>query len=301
MKLSIVIPVYNVEETLRTCVESAVVSSFDDWEMILVDDGSTDGSGCVCNQLAQENRHIRVIHKANGGLSDARNYGIEMATGQYLAFADSDDAFHPGTLEHVLAVMEEHPNYDILEFPVSVDHGGSKEHRLTFTDRAYTNVAEYWIRAEAYRHAYAWNKIYRSELFSQCRYPVGRLFEDVHILPSLLRQARTVGTTSEGLYYYNYNPHGITHTADGRALNDLLEAHMQILQNEMWLWEGQDIEDYYAHVLNIQIDVYERMGRPPVLPLMPFHGTLKLKLLHLMGMKKLCQCSKIWHQMVSPS
>ena len=297
MKVSIVIPVYNVEATLRTCVESAKVEAFDDWEMILVDDGSKDGSPALCDKLAQEDRHIRVLHKPNGGLSDARNAGIDAARGEYLSFVDSDDTLQRGTLEHMVRIMDEHPEYDILEFPVSIGHGGPRQRELSLSAHEYRQAADYWIDGEAFRHAYACNKVYRRQLFDAVRYPRGRVFEDVHVLPQLLRRARTVATTTEGLYYYRYNPDSITNTADGEALNDLLEAHIQVLTKEKWLWEGKDVEAYYAHVLNIQLDVCDQTGRRPVLPHMPYRGTAKLRLLQWLGMERLCLCHKIMHRM----
>lgn len=301
MKLSIIIPVYNVEQTLRSCVQSARITAFDDWEMILVDDGSTDSSGTICDQLAQQEPHIRLIYKANGGLSDARNAGLDTATGRYIAFLDSDDTIEPGTLELMADIMEANPTYDILEFPVAVNHGSPYERRLTFDSRIYTHASDYWIDCEAYRHAYAWNKVYRREIFNGVRFPKGKLFEDVHLLPTLLKRAKTIATTPKGLYYYNLNPAGITQTANGKALNDLLEAHLCVLLHETWLWDGKDIEKYYAHVLNIQLDVYERTGAQPILPLMNFRGSLKLRLLQRIGLKRLCQCIKLLHKVVKPS
>lgn len=297
MKLSIVIPVYNVVTTLRACVESAKVEAFDKWEIIMVDDGSEDGSAALCDELAQENLHIRVLHKPNGGLSDARNAGIDMAQGQYLAFVDSDDTLQCGTLERMVDIMDSHADYDMVEFPVSIGHGGPRPRQLELSAHEYHQAADYWIDCEAFRHAYACNKVYRRELFEGVRYPKGRVFEDVHVLPQLLKRARTVATTTEGMYYYRHNPNGITNTADGEALNDLLEAHMDVLTKEKWLWEGKDVEAYYVHVLNIQLDVCDQTCHKPVLPRMHFRGTLKLKLLQLLGMEKLCLCHKIMHRM----
>lgn len=297
MKLSIVIPVYNVETTLSRCVESAKVEAFNEWEIILVDDGSTDGSPALCDELARADGHIRVIHKTNGGLSDARNAGIDRVQGQYLTFLDSDDRLQKGTYERMVSIMDGHPDYDILEFPVNVVHGECEQQKLRLTNHEYHSAADYWIDGEAFRHSYACNKVFRRELFREVRFPKGRVFEDVHVLPRLLREARTIATTSEGLYYYCYNPKGITNTADGEALNDLLEAHLQVLREEKWLWKRKNIEEYYAHVLNIQLDVCDQTNRKPMLPHMSFRGTTKLKLLQLLGIEKLCLCHKIMHRM----
>ena len=282
---------------MRACVESAKIWTFDDWEMILVDDGSKDGSPALCDELAQEDRHIRVLHKPNGGLSDARNAGIEIARGKYLSFVDSDDMLQHGTLERMVGIMDLHPEYDIVEFPVRIGYGGAKPRDLKLTNHEYHQAADYWIEGEAFRHAYACNKVYRRRLFEGVRYPKGRVFEDVHVLPQLLKQARTIATTTKGMYYYRHNLDSITNTADGEALNDLLEAHIEVLTKEKWLWEGKDVKAYYAHVLNIQLDVCDQTNRCPVLSLMSLRGTLKLELLQMLGMKNLCLCHNILHRM----
>ncbi|HDT8053597.1 TPA: glycosyltransferase, partial [Enterococcus faecalis] len=90
-KISIIVPVYNVEKYLEKCVRSILAQTFTDFELILVDDGSPDSSGAMCDQFAEQDQRVKVIHKENGGLSDARNAGIEIATGEYLGFVDSDD------------------------------------------------------------------------------------------------------------------------------------------------------------------------------------------------------------------
>ena len=300
MKLSIIIPVYNVRETLRTCVESAYPSTFDDWEMILVEDGSKDGSDELCDQLAIENSHLQIVHQENQGLSKARNTGLEQAKGEYIAFMDSDDCVQPGTFDILMAEMMRHPEYDLLEFPAMVYRGGPKESNLTFQPRVYTCMRDYWIDERAYAHAYAWNKIYRRELFNEVRYPVGHVFEDVYILPQLLKHVRTLATTGKGLYYYNYNPNSITNAIKGSALRDLLNAHIQVFNHEQWLLQDKDIAAYYAHVLNIQLDVYEYTGEAPLLPFMRLRGNYKIKLLNLLGIKRLCRYNKLLHLLAKP-
>lgn len=292
MKLSIIIPVYQVEQTLRRCIDSVLSQSFSDWEMILVDDGSIDESPKICDEYVKNYDKIHVIHKQNGGLSDARNVGIEHAKGTYITFVDSDDYLGDDTLKKVMRLMEIHPDYDILEYPI-YEHFTlmDNEHQLLFDNHEYTDIKEYWHEEKAYTHTYACNKIYRKELFRNVRFPVGKLFEDVYTFPLLLKEAKMVATTAQGMYFYTHNPDGITVNADGKALSDLLEAHLKILP------EMPDA-DYYAHLLNIQLDVYELTGNPPIIPILPYHSTLKLKLLHIIGIKRLCKLSKTLHSLM---
>ena len=206
MKLSVIVPVYRVEATLDRCVESIIGQTFSDLEVILVDDGSPDNCPAMCDEWAEKDGRIRVIHKQNGGLSDARNAGIGIARGEHLTFVDSDDFLATDTYEKVLPLSKD---ADIVEFPVYRFYGSSSQAVAGFGDHIYHDMEEYWLKGRAYEHTYAWNKIYRRQLFSDVRYPVGRVFEDIHTLPLLLMQAKSVVTTSKGLYYYCANNQGL--------------------------------------------------------------------------------------------
>ena len=300
MKLSVIIPVYNVKDTLARCVRSITGQGFRDYELLLIDDCSTDGSGSLCDQLSKEDNHIRVIHrKENGGLSEARNTGLRKCHGQYIMFVDSDDFIADNCLREWMMLINVHPDYDLLEFPVYMHYGSPKQRKLLLTNHVYTDMQDYWLNGETYRHCYAWNKIYRAELFKGVSFPKGKVFEDVHTLPLLLQKAQMVATTDIGLYYYCYNPKGITNTATGNELHQLLEAHLNYLNTHIDKIDitSESFARYYAHVLNIQLDVYEQTNREP--ELMRLHVqpiNLKLKLLKLIGLKKLCQFNKLIHK-----
>ena len=292
MKLSIVIPVYCVEQTLDRCVESVLCQGIDDMEVILVDDGSPDQCPRMCDSWAVKDLRIQVIHKVNGGLSDARNAGIDIATGEYIAFVDSDDYIAPDTYQPLLQKLKEHPDYDIVEFPVA--------DKLPLNEKVYHDMNEYWLDCKAYLHTYAWNKIYKKSLFKDIRYPKGKLFEDVYTLPLLLRQVKTLATTNVGGYHYCDNPNGITAQADGKALSMLLQAHLQ---------SGMPMDDeYYLHIANIQSDVWERTKDSILLPQRhiatdQLHGKEKAKaiILNTFGIKTLCRINSILHLFKKPS
>ena len=276
---------------MRRCLDSIVQQSFRDWQLILVDDASTDGSADICAKYVQEDHRIQMIkHKENRGLSAARNSGLQKVRGEYVTFVDSDDALMKDTLQQVMEILAFHPDYDMIEYPVYEHYGNLKtQHLLQFQRQEYTNMADYWLKGKAYQHAYAWNKIYRRELFHGITYPEGNKFEDVFTLPKILQRCRIVATTDVGLYYYYDNPKGITQTADGKALTNLLDAHRQVLPRV-------NDSEYYAHVVNIALDVYEHTGRVPELPELPYRDTTKLKLKHLLGFRRLCQMNKVLHK-----
>ena len=291
MKLSIIIPIYNVEDTLRRCLGSVLGQMDDRMEVIIVDDGSTDTSRQIAEQMTAGRTDCRFIRQANKGLSAARNAGIEAATGEYITFTDSDDFVARGTYTALLAVLEEHPAYDILEYPVMEHYGHpTKQHLLTFPDAVVGSIRDYWL-CGAHLHTYACNKLYRRELFAGIRFPEGKAFEDAYTYPLLLQRARLVATTSMGLYYSCQNDRGITARAGGKELNDLLEAHLKHLK----LWDELTPE-YYQALLNIQMDVYEATHAAPLLPVLPYKGTLKLFVLHLIGLKRLCQLNRFIHR-----
>ena len=291
MKLSIIIPIYNVEDTLRRCLESVQKQMDDRMEVLIVDDGSTDTSGQIAEQMTAGRTDCRLIRQANKGLSAARNAGIEAATGEYITFTDSDDFVARGTYTALLAVLAEHPAYDILEYPVMVHYGcPAKQHLLTFHDTVVESVRDYWLSG-GHRHTYACNKLYRREIFADIRFPEGKAFEDAYTYPFLLQRAKVVATTSVGRYYYCHNDRGITAQAGGKELTDLLEAHLKHLK----LW-GELTPEYYQALLNIQMDVYEATHAVPVLPVLPYKGTLKLFVLHLIGLKRLCQLNRFIHR-----
>jgi len=305
MKLSIVIPVYRVEQTLGRCVESVLQQSFADYELILVDDGSPDQSGVLCDTYAERDSRVRVIHKANGGLSSARNAGLSVASGQYVTFIDSDDYLGDNTLAILMSRLSAHPDYDLLEYPICRHLPDGRQQLLKFGAREYADMRAYWLDGKAYTHTYACNKVYQRRLFDEVRFPPGRLFEDAHTLPALLEHARLVATTEEGIYHYTSNPDGITAQPGEHGLSDLLDAHVRQLHA---LGLTDELTEYYCHVLNIQLDVYHTTHAAPILPVphlsgatigsLPVDGKTKMKLrmLKLLGIKKLCQLHSLMHR-----
>ena len=164
--LSVIIPVYNVEQYLERCVLSVVYQTYRNLEILLIDDGSKDNSGEICDQLARSYNRIRVLHKENGGLSDARNAGLSLAKGEYITFLDSDDYIHPETYSILISQMEEN-EADITEcrtvkvystFPPMLKIEAAQIIRM---NREEAMLSSYdW----KYFTAVVWNKIYKREI-----------------------------------------------------------------------------------------------------------------------------------------
>lgn len=302
MKLSIVIPIYRVEATLDRCIESVVSQDYTNFEVILVDDGSPDRCPQKCDEWALRDNRIRVIHKPNGGLSDARNAGIRQAQGDYITFLDSDDYIAVHTYLPLMDYLTLHPETDIIEYPASILCGSPHEQQLRFKGiTVYRDMEKYWYQCEAYQHSYAWNKLYRAALFDEVSFPVGMVFEDIHTLFRLLQHTDTLVTIDMGCYYYCYNPQGITATADGEALRMHLQHHIEILRST--IRRDALFQAYYMQVLNIQIDVYDATGDDPILPLFSvnpsfFKGARRIKasILNHLGINNLCRIFKLTHK-----
>lgn len=206
MKISIVVPVYNVEKYLQRCIDSLVNQTYKGLEIILVNDGSTDHSPAICEANAQKDSRIRVLNKKNGGLSDARNAGLNVAVGQYILFVDSDDYIEVDTCERLLAGMQD--DVDLVAGAYKEVRDGQiiyKRHTNLQENIVYSS-REFVIRSIQKNEWYApaWLNLYRRQflLDHKLYYKVGFLFEDHEILPRLFLAARKV--TYIDYPFYNY-------------------------------------------------------------------------------------------------
>ena len=319
MKLSIIIPVYKVEHTLSQCIESVLAQSFTDYEILLIDDGSPDNCPQICDQWTEQDNRLKVIHKPNGGLSDARNAGIDRAQGEYITFIDSDDTIEKDTLSEIMNAFTLYPVYQIIEYPVSVHHYSDRAYILHFEEKGYTNFHDYWISHKGYTHAYAWNKVYHRKLFTDIRFPVGKLFEDIITVAKLLKLSGNILTISRGRYNYCENKNGLTALAGKDDLKQLLLWHLQIRreyiqpQNESTKNNIQATHDrarYELYLVNIQLDIY-RMGNT-TLYFTDYHIPLgflftqnlsiimrgKALIIQLFGIKALCRIHLFAHKLI---
>lgn len=255
-RLSVIIPVYQSAATLERAVQSVTSQGVAGIEILLVDDGSTDGGSELCDSLALKDPAIRVIHRANGGLSAARNTGIEAATAPWLAFIDSDDAYAPGTLAPNLEWLEQDPSTGLLEFPVTVHYGAPSAYNLDFTDMTVSeDVFAWWVRSEGYQHCYAWNKIYSRSLFEKVRYPEGETFEDAAICPTLVSNCGSIRMSSAGRYLYYATPGGITRSYKFAGQEPLFR-HNQRLWTRVRESMPAEAAKLWSVSLNLLIDLY---------------------------------------------
>ena len=325
MKLSIIIPVYQTQDTIDRCIESILQQSFTDYEIILVDDGSDYECSQLCDKYPQKDRRITTIHKENGGLSDARNTGIKHSKGEYITFIDSDDAIQNDTLQALMDEINKYPETDVLEYPIMERIGHShKEQLLAFTPRNYNNCWEYWLNEQAYLHTYACNKIFRRCLFKNVSFPKGKTFEDVQTIPFLIGLIPTEGTfqqkvkirvTNKGCYLYYWNNKGITASAKYEDLLSLyIGQSMALIHTFKTIGNRDDIMQkyqlsiniYLTQILNVLMDLFEVSGKyENCAPLIKYTklinnkgliNSLKLKLLLIIGYKRLCKLNRLIHK-----
>ena len=222
-EISIIVPVYKVEKYLDKCVQSIRAQTFGNLEIILIVDGSPDRCGEMCDTYAQEDARIKVIHKANGGQSDARNVGIDAAQGRYLGFVDSDDFIEQDMYETLYNIIIQE-NADVSECGFYDFYGEAKS--ITTNTPVHISVLN---TEEAIRHTLqytpaVWCRLYRKEIFEKIRFPIGKVFEDSHIIIYLLAQTKRMVVTDAKKYYYVHREGSVTNLSYCPQLLSTIEA-----------------------------------------------------------------------------
>lgn len=203
--ITIVVPVYNVEKFLPKCVENIIGQSYKNLEIILVDDGSTDSCPLLCDKFQKDDERVKVIHKKNGGLSDARNKGIESATGKYLTVIDSDDYVSSDFIEYLYKLLETNSaDISVCQRMNVSEEGkrlGSPKTVQDLVINGNNNCMKAFFTNEAI-DTVAWGKLYKTELFNDVKYPYGKYHEDVYTTYLLISKCNKIAIGSEAKYYY---------------------------------------------------------------------------------------------------
>lgn len=215
-QISVIIPVYNAELYLRECVESILNQNFPSLEVLLIDDGSKDGSPQLCDQLAAENAQVYTIHQENGGVSRARNRGIEEAKGEYITFVDADDYFLPGALHKMWSFVEAHPGVDIVSSSIEMDGKtiGPANASLSFSDDVtfLRNSTTYELFS-----FFPYSKLFRRDFLDQwnVRFIVGIVVgEDTLFSYFAQKHVQSVAICHEATYFYRQNENSVMHEKD---------------------------------------------------------------------------------------
>ena len=254
-KISVVVPVYKVEQYLDRCVKSILSQTFSDFELILVDDGSPDNCGKMCDEYAEKDGRIKVIHKKNGGLSDARNFGIDYAMtesgSEWITFIDSDDWVHPKYLEALYNAVTE------TGLPISVcsferTYGESPAVDETLLLPKCVNTEEFYCKDNV-NAIVAWGKLYKKDYFGKIRYPVGKLHEDEFVTYRIIFQTPDIAFIDEPLYAYFQN-------SGGTMLGGFSERNLVVfdaVSEQISFFNKNGYKRAYASALKSLLGVFE--------------------------------------------
>lgn len=224
-KVSVIVPVFKVEKTLKRCVDSVLRQSYENLEIILVDDGSPDGCPAICDAYGKQDKRVKVVHQQNGGLSSARNTGIGISTGDYINFVDSDDYMHHKAIETLVDIALKYKINLVSSNPLKITNDIEVEDQdfaktcVKILDRK--TALEEMLYSEAL-DCYAWGKLYKRELFDNVKFPVGKLFEDSGTTYKIIDLCEEIAIINNKIYYYINNAAGITKSSFSNRKMDLL-------------------------------------------------------------------------------
>lgn len=244
--ISVIVPIYNVETYLDECVNSIVNQTYTNLEIILVDDGSPDNCPAMCDKWKEKDNRIKVIHKENGGLSDARNAGLEIATGEYIGFVDSDDWIEEDMYEKLYASLIEE-NADVCACGLIYN----------YSDRVVKNKALNIKGSgiEIYKYLYddtkyivaAWNKLYKKQCWNELKFPKGKICEDAFTTYMIIHNANRIIQIEDSLYHYRIRENSIMTSNFKKSKMD---------EEEAWRVNYQFMKKYYPEVAQKAFDFY---------------------------------------------
>ena len=212
-RISVIVPIYNTEKYLARCIESILCQTYTNLEIILVDDGSTDKSGDICDFYARKDNRVKVVHKENGGAAAARNFALNMVTGQYIGFVDSDDTINFDTISECVRLIEEE-NADLVMGGYSGigEKGYLRWSIIPQGVKCYTGIELLEKKENGVPVGYVWSSLYKKSLWKDVRFPVGYKYEDSWTTPEILIKAKEVVTYPGSIYNYYENEGSFMHS-----------------------------------------------------------------------------------------
>ena len=262
-KISVVVPIYNVEKYLERCINSIINQTYKNLEIILVDDGSTDNSGKIADKYKKIDSRIKVIHKNNGGLSDARNKGITIASGKYISFIDSDDYIAEDMISYLYKLIKDNNSEisicNFQQFSSIEEINDFKDFNINESNiYNYTGVEmlQILLKGNISYGDYAWNKLYMLSLFNNIQYPIGKKMEDIGTTYKLYFNSKKVTIGTEKKYFYYKRNDSILGKNDIKVYQDKLELSIERIE---WLQKRNvklDYTDYNIDLINKIIELY---------------------------------------------
>lgn len=250
MKLSVIVPMYNVQEYIRECLDSLVRQTLQDMEVIMVDDGCTDDTASIAQEYANYNMNFHLLHKKNGGLSDARNYGLKFAKGEYIAFLDSDDFVEATLYEKMIQKASEGNDIVVTD----IEYYYKDNHDKCYVMKGLSEWETDSIQKKALLSPmFAWNKIYIASLFKEnsLTYPVGTWYEDIPVTTILFAKASSIGYLDECLMHYRQRESSIMASNNSPRIEEIFGV-MELVRDT---FKKNDLFDkYYAEIEYLHIE-----------------------------------------------
>lgn len=260
--ISVIVPIFNTQKYLSKCIDSICNQTYSNLEIILVDDGSTDDSGKICDEYAKIDKRIKVVHKTNGGLSDARNKGLDIVSGEFVAFVDGDDYIHPDMYAILLQAMNDYQS-DI----VCCDYRKVSEEEEITEDCTYGKCTSYrgkdvirQIWKDNVKTVVQWNKLYKADIFSDIRYPIGRYHEDTFVIHHILQKCKIYTVVEQKLYYYVQHSDSIMSNFKIKRVEDAIDAYKERIElfEKIGCQEGilvtkKQIVDELMYIIDLQL------------------------------------------------
>lgn len=237
--ISVIVPIYRVESYLKECIDSIIHQTYSMLEIILVDDGSDDACPHICDDYRKQDSRIQVIHKENGGLSDARNAGLESATGDYICFIDSDDVVHPNFIQTLYEnLTSTNSDMAICHYEKVYEIPQVMEISSQYAIKIYTQreILDALYGRDSLSIIVAWNKLYRKSIWDNLRYPKGKIHEDEFVIHHILDKVKQVVINDGAYYYYRQREGSITNHYNEKRLH-VLEAMEERIQ---FYWKAKN-------------------------------------------------------------
>ena len=250
--ISIIVPVYNVEKYLEKCINSIINQTYKNLDIILINDGSTDNSGKVCDKFKSKDSRIKVIHKENGGLSDARNAGLKIANGEYIGFVDSDDYIAPDMFETLYNLTQKYnAEISIVSFYeiYNTKTIGVRDSRQLQQMNKIEAIKELLLDSKI--QSYAWNKLFKKNLFENLKFPTDKNFEDIATTLLLFEKANKIVLFEDPKYYYLRRDDSIVGVRNYKTYKDYLD----VIYNKYFYLDGKyqelDLYNAYNYIINM--------------------------------------------------
>ncbi len=259
-KISVIVPVYNVEEYLKRCLDSIINQTYKNLEIILINDGSTDNSGMICDEYKKIDHRIKVIHKKNEGQSKTRNRGIDIAKGEYISFIDSDDFIHKDFYKELMNLIEKNEStlaicgYQTFTKEEEIKQTTTiKRTKLTNSEALGCLFDKQTYKIENY----LCNKLYHKDLFNEIRMPVNDIYEDISIMYKLFDKAKNISFVSKDMYYYFQRANSSSRKVSVKNIKDrvniTIERKKYIDEKYPELLEKTNFYSFKASIVNFLV------------------------------------------------